>query len=532
MTFPKRYLVRFGPKQTHHFFTDLLVIGGGIAGLRAALAAPPSMQVLVVTKDRVQQSNSTYAQGGIAAVRSPEDRFEDHIEDTLTAGAGLCDRGVVELVVREAPRQIDDLISFGTRFDEEAGIEGGHSYHRIVHALGDATGFEVMRAIIDRAGKARNLTVWDRTFTLDLMTHEGRCVGALVDRPRHDKLLIWAKQTILASGGAGIVYRETTNPPVATGDGMAAAYRAGAELRDMEFMQFHPTVLYVAGSSRYLVSEAVRGAGAYLRDKDGVRFMPEEDPRAELATRDVVAQAIVRRMEQTQHPNVYLDLSHLNPDEVRKHFPGIDKVCREFDLDITRDPIPVRPGAHYMIGGVKVDASGRTSLPGLWAAGEVTSSGLHGANRLASNSLLEGLVFGAVCGCLAAEAAARMPDAFVVPPVEGRFSPEKGGPTLDVADLTSSLRSLMVRNMGIARSRKGLVEAERQVAFWCRYVLRREFSSKAGWELQNLLTVARLMIWAALQRTESRGVHFRADCPKRDDANWLRHLACPANLAD
>jgi L-aspartate oxidase len=532
MTFPKRYLVRFGPKKTQHQFTDLLVVGGGIAGLRAALAAPPSLQVLVVTKDRVQQSNSAYAQGGIAAVRSPEDRFEDHIEDTLVAGAGLCDRDVVELVVREAPRQIDDLIDYGARFDAEAGMEGGHSYKRIVHALGDATGFEVMRAIIERARKAPNVTLWDRTFTLDLLTHEGACVGALVDRPRHDKLLVWAKQTVLASGGAGMVYRETTNPPVATGDGMAAAYRAGAELRDMEFMQFHPTVLYVAGSSRYLISEAVRGAGAYLRDKDGVRFMPAEDPRAELATRDVVAQAIVRCMERTRHPNVYLDLSHLDPAEVRKHFPGIDKVCREFGLDITRDPIPVRPGAHYMVGGVKVDREGRTTLPGLWAAGEVTSSGLHGANRLASNSLLEGLVYGAVCGRGAAEAAARMPDAFVVPPLEARFEPERGGPPLDVADLTNALRSLMVRNMGITRSRAGLLEAERQVAFWCRYVLRREFAAKAGWELQNMLTVARLMIWAALQRTESRGVHFRSDYPARDDARWLRHLSCPPRLPD
>jgi L-aspartate oxidase len=326
-----------------------------------------------------------------------------------------------------------------------------------------------------------------------------------------------------------MVYRETTNPPVATGDGMAAAYRAGAQLRDMEFMQFHPTVLYVAGSSRYLISEAVRGAGAYLRDKDGVRFMLEEDPRAELATRDVVAQAIVRRMERTQHPNVYLDLSHLDPARVLEEFPGIAKVCRQFGLDITHDLIPVRPGAHYMIGGVTVDAQGRTTLPGLWAAGEVSSSGLHGANRLASNSLLEGLVFGEACGRGAAEEAARQPDDFVVPPVQGRFVPDNTG-QLDVADLTNALRSLMVRNMGIVRNRAGLLEAERTVAFWCRYVLRREFHTRAGWELENMLTVARLMIWSALQRTESRGVHFRSDFAARDDAHWRRHVVCPASL--
>jgi L-aspartate oxidase len=532
MTFPKRFLVRFGPKQTPHVFTDLLVIGVGIAGVRAALAAPSQLRTLVITKDRLRQSNSNYAQGGIAAVRSPEDRFENHIEDTLTAGAGLCERAVVEMVVREAPRQIDDLIHCGARFDAEAGIEGGHSYHRIVHALGDATGFEVMRALIHRVKKTPNVTLWDRTFTIDLLTHEGRCVGALVHRKPHGKLLIWAKQIVLASGGAGMVYRETTNPPVATGDGMAAAYRAGAALRDMEFMQFHPTVLYVAGSSRYLISEAVRGAGAYLRDKNGVRFMLDEDPRAELATRDVVAQAIVRCMQRTQHPNVYLNLSHLDAHKVREHFPGIAKVCAEFGIDITRDPIPVRPGAHYMIGGVTVDAQGRTTLPGLWAAGEVTSSGLHGANRLASNSLLEGLVFGTSCGQGAGELAAAMPDDFVVPPVQAAFQPETGEPALDVADLTNSLRSLMVRHMGITRQREGLLEAERTVAFWCRYALRREFSTRAGWELQNLLTIARLMIWSALQREESRGVHFRSDYPQRDDDKWQRQLTCPPRFPD
>jgi L-aspartate oxidase len=536
MPFPPRYLVRFAPKRATHVFTDLLVIGGGIAGLRGAIEAPRDQHVVVITKDKLQQSNSNYAQGGIAGVLSPEDRFQNHIEDTLTAGAGLCDREIVELVVCEAPNQIADLIRYGTHFDEEGGHlaltrEGGHSHRRIVHALGDATGFEVMRAIIAHARELPNVTLWDRTFTIDLLTHEGRCVGALVHRPRAGKQLIWAKQTILASGGAGMVYRETTNPPVATGDGMAAAYRAGAQLRDMEFMQFHPTVLYVAGSSRFLISEAVRGEGAYLRDKNGVRFMLAEDARAELAPRDVVAQAIVRCMERTQHPSVYLDLSHLDADKVHQRFPGIEKVCREFGLDITRDPIPVRPGAHYMIGGVTVDAEGRTTLPGLWAAGEVTSSGLHGANRLASNSLLEGLVFGAACGRGAAEAAAQMPDTFAVPPVRAEFEPDNAGP-LDVADLTNSLRSLMVRRMGIVRDKAGLQEAERTVAFWCRYVPRREFDSREGWELQNLLTVARLMIWSALQRTESRGVHYRADYPKRDDANWVRHLACPAQFAN
>lgn len=528
---PRPYLTRFRPKHTPHFFTDVLIIGGGIAGIRAALAVPADLRVLIVTKDVIEQSNSAYAQGGIATVLSAEDRFENHIEDTLTAGAGLCDLPVVELVVREAPEQISDLVRWGTHFDLEGGQlaltrEGGHSHRRIVHALGDATGSEVMRALIDRIRQAGNVEIWEKTFTVDLLTCDGACAGAVVQRPRRDKLMVWAKQTILCAGGAGMVYRETTNPPVATGDGMAAAYRAGAELRDMEFMQFHPTVLYVAGSSRFLISEAVRGEGAYLRDKTGVRFMLEEDERAELAPRDVVAQAIFRRMERTQHPNVYLDLSHLKPDVVRARFPGIAKVCNSFGLDIARDPIPVRPGAHYMIGGVTTDLQGRTTLPGLWAAGEVTSSGLHGANRLASNSLLEGLVFGALCGKGAAERAAAMPDRFTVPALESRFEPERDG-RLDVADITASLRSLMVRKMGIVRDRTGLESADHDVAFWCRYVLGREFATRQGWELQNLLTIARLMIDSAKRREESRGVHFRADFPGRDDTRWQRHIACP-----
>src|SRR5262245_29576152 len=526
-----RYLVSFDPKRVPHHFTDILIIGAGIAGTRAALEVPGDLDVLVGTKDNIRESNSAYAQGGIAGVMSPEDRFENHIEDTLTAGAGLCDRAVVEHVVREAPGQIADLVRFGTQFDLENGglaltREGGHSHNRIVHALGDSTGFEVMRALIAKVKDAPNVRTWDDTFTLDLLTHGGACVGAVLVRGGQ-KVLVWAKQTILASGGAGIVYRETTNPPVATGDGMAAAWRAGAELRDMEFMQFHPTVLYVAGSARSLITEAVRGEGAYLRDKDGERFMLAEDPRAEKATRDVVSQAIFRCMERTQHPNVYLDLSHLDPAHVQARFPGIDKLCRGFGLDITKDLIPVRPGAHYMIGGVTVDMDGRTTLPGLWVAGEVSSSGLHGANRLASNSLLEGLVFGTACARGAAEVVRRAEESLAALPVKSEPRPEPPEP-LDVADITNSLRSLMVRKMGIVRERRRLEEARQNVEFWCRYVLGRTFNTRPGWELQNLLTIARLMIGSALAREESRGTHFRGDFPKRDDANWQRHISCPA----
>ena len=531
MSAANRYLVSFDARDTFHRFADVLIIGAGIAGLRAALEVPPDLSVLVVTKDRVTESNSSYAQGGIAGVRSPEDTFENHVEDTLVAGDGLCDREVVELVVREAPHQIEKLIEFGTKFDEENGQlaltrEGGHSHRRIVHALGDSTGFEMMRATIAYARTRPNIRIWDDTFTIDLLTHEGTCCGAVVARNGMGKFLIWAKQVVLASGGCGMVYRETTNPPVATGDGMAAAYRAGAELRDMEFMQFHPTVLYVAGSARYLVSEAVRGEGAYLRDVNGERFMPASDPRGELAPRDVVARAIFRTMEKTQHPNVYLDLAHLDPVMVLNRFPGINRVCKSFGLDITKDRIPVRPGAHYMVGGVTVDQHGRTTVPGLWAAGEVTSSGLHGANRLASNSLIEGLVYGTLCGRGAADAIRKMPRDMIAYPIRSVIPPAEEGTGLDLADLMASLRSLMVRKMGIVRERTRLLEAKEDLRFWCRYALSREFDGKTGWELQNLLTIARLMIASALTRDESRGTHFRSDFPARDDQRWgLRHVA-------
>ncbi|HJT33235.1 MAG TPA: L-aspartate oxidase [Pirellulales bacterium] len=524
-----RYLAPFHPKRVAHQFTDVLIIGGGLAGLRAALAVDPRLRVLVVTKDSLLQSNSNYAQGGIAGVLDPEDRFENHIADTLTAGGELCDREIVELVVREAPDRIRELMAWGARFDEESGElalgrEGGHSHFRIVHALGDATGREVMRAVIDRLVEQSHVTTWQDTFTLDLLTHEGACRGALVWNERHGKTLVWAKQVILCTGGAGQIYRETTNPPVATGDGHALAFRAGAELRDMEFMQFHPTVLYIAGSSRTLITEAMRGEGARLVDRTGHRFMPDFDARAELAPRDVVSQAIVSQMDKTRHPNVYLDLSHLDPARVKARFPGIAAVCAEFGIDIARDWIPVRPGAHYMIGGVTIDAEGRTTLPGLWAAGEVSCSGLHGANRLASNSLLEGLVFGAHAGEGASRAALTMPDDFRALPLENPALDVPIEP-LDLDDIRNSLKSLMWRAAGVRRQATELAEAREMIDHWCGYVLPRQFADPAGWQLQNMLWISRIMIAAAARREESRGVHLRVDFPAADNEHWRKHLA-------
>ncbi len=524
-----RYLIPFHPKRMPHFFTDVLVVGGGLAGLRAAIEVDPKNSVLVVTKDQVWQSNSIYAQGGIAGVIDPEDSFDEHIHDTMMAGGDLCDPDVVQMVVREGPKRIRELIQWGTQFDQQAGKlvlgrEGGHSRNRIAHALGDATGKEIIRSVIEWTRKLRNVRIWENTVTLDLLTDEGVCRGALLVDQRHGGMLVWAKQTILCTGGAGQLYRESTNPPVATADGHAMAYRAGAELCDMEFMQFHPTVLYMAGSSRSLISEAVRGEGAHLVDKSGYRFMFDYDERGELAPRDVVSQAIVNQMEKTRHASVYLDLSHLDPDFVRSRFPGIAAACAKFGIDITKDRIPVRPGAHYMIGGVTVDAEGRTSLPHLWAAGEVTSSGLHGANRLASNSLLEALVYGAHAGQGASRAALQMGDDFHALALH---NPRVDEPTemLDISDIRNSLQSLMWRSVGVRRNRPELLEALESIKAWQRYVLVRQFCEPAGWELQNMLAIAKVMVCAALERTESRGVHFRTDFPRMDNENWQRRLA-------
>lgn len=523
-----RYLVPFHPKRIPHHFVDVLILGGGIAGLRAAMEIDPRLSLLIVTKDVMQESSSVYAQGGIAGVLDPEDCFQNHIDDTLAAGANLCNRDVVEMVVREAPDHIRQLIAWGTEFDQDQGKlmlgrEGGHSRHRIVHALGDATGREVMRAMIHRARAELEAQIWQNTFTIDLLTDAGSCRGALVWNVDHGKTFVWAKQTILCTGGCGQIFRETTNPRIATGDGHALAYRAGAALADMEFVQFHPTVLYIAGSIRSLITEAIRGEGAHLIDNRGERFMPLYNQQAELAPRDIVSRAIVSQMEKTQHPNVYLDLNHLDSARVRQRFPGIARTCAEFGLDIATDPIPVRPGAHYMIGGVVVDHRGQTSLPRLWAAGEVTSSGLHGANRLASNSLLEGLVYGTHAGHDASAAALEESDNFQALRLENPTS-EPPAERLDLTDVRNSLKSLNWRAVGVRRNRDSLTEAAQTIHQWCQYALTRQLTDPAGWELQNMLTVSKLMIEAALSREESRGVHLRTDFPETNDPLWQRQI--------
>src|SRR6185312_3122422 len=406
----RRYLIPFKASRLPQQFTDVLVIGGGVAGLRAAIAAADQgADVLVLTKDTIDQSNTWYAQGGIAAVLQPADSYESHADDTEKGGAGLCDHEAVDVVVKEGPQRVLELLEWGANFDKKPGNahglaftrEGGHSFARILHAYGDATGMELAGTLI-RTVKGRDaIRISENSFAIDLLTDEGRCVGvlALVNGLVN---VIWAKRTILASGGAGQLYRESTNPRIATADGHAMAFRAGATLQDMEMVQFHPTTLYVAGSSRALITEAVRGEGAYLVDKNGYRFMKDYHPDLELAPRDVVSRAIVEQIRKTYFTHVFLDVRHLPTEQFRARFPQLAQLCDQFEIDVAKDLIPIHPATHYMIGGVDADKLGHTTLPGLYAVGEASRSGLHGANRLASNSLLEGLVFGARAGVDAA----------------------------------------------------------------------------------------------------------------------------------
>jgi L-aspartate oxidase len=536
----RRYLLPFKVSRLPQQFTDVLIIGGGVAGLRAAIAASETAEVLLLTKDTIDQSNTWYAQGGIAAVLQPSDSTESHISDTKIGGAGLCDDDAVRITVEEGPQRVLELLSWGANFDKKAGNaydlaftrEGGHSFARILHAYGDATGRELAQTLINTVRGREAVRVSERSFVIDLLTDDSsspRCVGAIA-LVNGALQIIWAKRTILASGGAGQLYRESTNPPIATADGHAMAYRASARMQDMEMVQFHPTTLYVAGSSRALITEAVRGEGAYLVDRNGHRFLFDYHKDGELAPRDVVSRAIVEQIRKTHFTHVFLDARHLAKAEFRERFPQLAKLVDDFEIDPSKDLIPIHPAAHYMIGGVDADAMGRTSLEGLYAVGEAGCSGLHGANRLGSNSLLEGLAFGARAGADAAKGAREDGTKFPLA-IEGHVAPSTKT-ELDVADVKSSLRSVMWRNVGIERSGDRLNETREIIAFWSRYVMDKTFDpatlgpagATAGWELQNMLAVCHLIATAALTRTESRGAHFRLDHPDRDDANWRLHL--------
>jgi L-aspartate oxidase len=496
---------------------DFLVLGSGIAGLRAALGLARYGTVLVVTKDQPSESNTGYAQGGVAAAVGTDDRTDLHLEDTLRAGAGIVSPAAARVLVEEGPQRIRELAGWGARFDREAGRlhftrEGAHSRDRVLHARGDSTGWEMVRALLEKTRNTERIEVRSFACSTDLALRDGRVVGCrfLGEDGGGSEATVLARATLLATGGAGQLFAETTNPAVATGDGMAMGLRAGAALLDMEFVQFHPTALAVPGAPRFLMSEALRGEGAHLRNGRGERFTDELGPR------DQVARAIAREAREGRGP-VTLDLRHLDAERVRTRFPRIAATCARYGIDIARDPVPVTPAAHYVMGGVAADLHGRATLPGLYAAGEVAGNGVHGANRLASNSLLEGLVFGA----RAAEAMAgdgnptpTPPPMASAPAASRRERPREG--------MTDELRRRAWTGLGLERDAAGL----KDLLGWLDAIRRdgvTDPADRVSVEARNLADVARAMAACALFREESRGAHFRTDFPRADDARFHGH---------
>ena len=510
---------------------DFVIVGGGIAGLRTAAALASRGRVLILTKADTSESNTGYAQGGIAAAVGRGDNPSLHARDTMTAGDGLCDEAAVDVLVGEGPRYVRELIEWGARFDSDTtgepalALEAAHSVRRVLHA-GDTTGREIGRVLWSRVVTLPTVTIVKHALVTDLITRDGRVHGVRFFDGQGKRRAVEARATLLATGGAGQVFRETTNPSVATGDGVALAWYAGACLADLEFVQFHPTALSLPGAPRFLISEAVRGEGGRLINVAGEAFMARYHPDGDLAPRDVVARSIVTESRRTQSA-VFLSLAHLDPARVPRRFPMIAEMCRQLGLDLATDRIPVGPAAHYLMGGVVTDVSGRTSLPGLFAAGETACTGVHGANRLASNSLLEGLVFGArVAGAMTSTTAAmpatvrhgwRMAE-------EVKLDHEEREPQELQTDV---VRDMMWNAVGLSRSRAGLetVLSSLQQALrasW-RILSSTTVPDVGAWRHCNLVTVASLIARAALRRQESRGGHFRDDFPARDDQRWGFH---------
>ena len=501
--------------------TDFIVIGAGVAGLRAAISLAEAGRVLLLAKQELTESATQYAQGGIAVALSDEDEIGLHLQDTIEAGDGIVNIEAARVLVEEGPERIQELLAWGTEFDRVGTKltftrEAAHSRSRILHAHGDSTGKEIGRSLAAKARTLPQISFLDFEFTADLLLEDGRVCGVQLiaqDGSRHD---VAACAVLLATGGAGQVYRDTTNPSVATGDGIAMGYRAGAVLSDMEFVQFHPTALYKQGAPRFLLSEALRGEGAILRNTKGERFMPEYHAGAELAPRDVVARAIAAEIAKAEQPDAvaYLDLRHLDADKIAKRFPRIYSTCLEHGVDITHDLVPIRPAAHYLMGGVKTDLNGRSSVAGLFAAGETACTGVHGANRLASNSLLEGLVFGARAGEVMQQELRQLrprgnPPAAVTP---GRCTADEG---------IETVQNLMWRYAGVMRSG----DAMRQTISVIDNLEERLPApvSRRSCEARNLQQIAWMVLRSAIAREESRGAHFRSDFPQHDDAKFQKH---------
>ena len=522
------------PPKSHR--ADYVVVGSGVAGLRAAIELSDKGSVLVLAKSDLSDSATSWAQGGIAVALSDEDEISLHEQDTINAGDGLCRPDAVALLVEEGPKYITQLIEWGTEFDR-AGTklaftrEAAHSRSRILHAHGDSTGREISRALLARAHTIPHLHLRAHAFTTSLIVESGAVVGVhFVDELDGSIHEVRAAAVLLATGGLGQIYRETTNPDVATGDGMAIAYEAGAALSDMEFMQFHPTALAVKGAPRFLLSEALRGEGGVLRNVNLDRFMKKYNEAQELAPRDIVARAIVSEMHRTDTGYVYLDMTKKTEEFLKKRFPRIYETCLGYGLDLATDMAPVCPAAHYMMGGVKTDLWGRTSLPGLYAAGETADTGVHGANRLASNSLLEGLVFGARSG------QAMMKDAPVTKRhavgLPGSPAPKPANSTTAQPNAKSTggrprppafdkIRDTMWRQVGIMRDGKDLAGTVTQLQ--AMEMPKCEKPGRADCEMRNLHSLALLMARSALAREESRGSHYRSDFPYRDDEKFGKH---------
>ncbi len=506
---------------------DFLVIGSGVAGLRAALDLSREGRVIMLTKGHPLQSASIFAQGGVAVALSEEDDVAIHLTDTVKAGHGLCRREAVRVLVEEGPDRIQELIRWGAKFDKAGGKfafarEAAHSRSRILRARGDATGNEMVRVLMAQAHRQKRIHRMDFHFTVDLVVEGGRCCGAVVlDEHSGEQFILPAKAVVLSTGGAGQIYARTTNPPNATGDGMAMAFRAGALLQDMEFVQFHPTALFLPSSPPFLLSEAMRGEGGQLRNHKGEAFMQRYHPLGAMAPRDIVARAIWAEMAATKSRHVYLDVTHLGADFVKRRFPTIYSTCLRYDIDITEEWIPVSPSAHYMMGGVWTDLNGATTLPGLFAAGEVACSGVHGANRLASNSLLEGLVFGMRAGVAAVAWAARQ----AVPDLSGQVAALRHALKHrldDTEKMRNSLRRTMWGQVGIIRSRESLVRATAQLSRW-EHMISRSFAGRADLEVKNMVQVAHCVAEAALWRENSVGAHFRSDIPESKRPGWKQH---------